>query len=593
MTARFDGSGIRLYRKPTDWEAQESAGSGIEFIDHNHRYIIAPCCWHHSGYPYRLRTPDAKQRKPGILVAPSEFPGIPSAYLDGLRRTTRAVGGRTASVVEIEAFATQHTAKRAPSYLEPILADYRTDLAPNLDNTHGPTFNALCRIARESRVGAFSFKPAVRDVRRLATQHYESRGRSFDKADFVRMVGDAVVAAQAENLAALKARVFRDYGTDTRDDDDPFNEDEPLPWERYPLTTATDLAADVTPAQWLVDGVWIERSAGVTAGKKKTFKTWQLHSMAIAIAANKPYLDEFEVINSGPVLYLCGEGGIDEFKSRHQAIAERSGINRNDLSDLPFGTMFDVASLSDADFMDAVRHHLDALQPVAVYLDPLYPYHPHDVTTSDVYSRGPMLAKLRQEIESHAALIVGDHINKTAPKSLDLDNIGYSGMSQRADSWSLQRHRVPFRSDSINSYAKLEVEFGSRRTGSRRYDIDWHLVRDTGGDRRVIRWRSCDWSVIPRDGMTAVVVTVGDHLGRVSAIQDYLDLNPDTNKTNTVGVLNDSTQGSSREDWRQSWDLALRDGYIVSVKTTEERKYGKTTRPYSIERFKRGKPVKP
>lgn len=376
------------------------------------------------------------------------------------------------------------------------------------------------------------------------------------------------------------------------DDDDPFADpDEPKPWQRYPLTTAADLAQEIDPANWLVEGVWIERSAGVTAGKKKTFKTWQLHSMAVAITVGKPYLDEFDVLTSGPVLYLCGEGGQDEYRSRHQCIADRYGIALNELADLPFGVMFDAASLSDSEFIAVLRHHLDAVQPVAVFLDPLYAYHPPDIATADVYSRGPMLARLRAEIEPYAALNVGDHINKSATDTLDLDNIGFSGMSQWADSWSLQRHREPFRSDSINSYAKLEVEFGSRRTGSRRYDVDWHLMRDTSGDRRVIKWASCDWSVIPRDGTPSSFAMITSHLGRVSAIQNHLDSNPDAGKTNTVGALEESTIGSSREDWRESWDIALREGYIVSVKTTVERKYGNSSRLHPIETFKRGKPV--
>ncbi|WP_199255245.1 bifunctional DNA primase/polymerase [Mycolicibacterium mengxianglii] len=56
VTARTDGSGIRLYRKPADWEGQDQRDTGIEFIDRNHRYLIAPGSWHHIGQLYRLRT---------------------------------------------------------------------------------------------------------------------------------------------------------------------------------------------------------------------------------------------------------------------------------------------------------------------------------------------------------------------------------------------------------------------------------------------------------------------------------------------------------------------------------------------------------
>ncbi|ORA58702.1 hypothetical protein BST23_25320 [Mycolicibacterium elephantis] len=268
-------------------------------------------------------------------------------------------------------------------------------------------------------------------------------------------------------------------------------------WEKFPLVDANQLAAPIKPARWLVKGVWIERSSGVVAGKKKAFKTWQMHSMAAAVATGRPFLNKFHVVSPGPVIYLTGEGGQDEFQSRHQAIARRYGVSPSDMGDIPFLAMFKVAPLDDAEFISALRYHLDSVQPVAVYMDPLYAYHPTDVDVSSVYSRGQMLAAIREEVEPYAALIVGDHINKSASNSsLELDDIGFSGVSQWVDSWSIQRHREKFHSDGPNNYARLEVLFGSRRTGSMFYNVDWHLTRDTS-DPNVIKWAACDWTVVP------------------------------------------------------------------------------------------------
>ena len=376
------------------------------------------------------------------------------------------------------------------------------------------------------------------------------------------------------------------------DDYDPFCDEPELPWEKYPVTSAKSLALEVKPVHWLVGGVWVEGSAGVLAGKKKVFKTWHLHSLSMSVATQLSYLDNFPVFITGPVLYLTGEGGEDEFRSRHQAIARRFNINSKELQDIGFHTMFSIASLDNSEFIDALKHHLDSIQPVLVVIDPLYAYHPKDVDVSNVYSRGQMLAQIRALIEPYAALIIGDHVNKSADdKTLDLDDIGFSGVSQWADSWSLQRHREPFKTVGADSFAKLEVEYGSRRTGSMRYHVDWHLERDMT-DPHIIKWASCDWGVIARNPAVSVTVVIS-HLARISVIQDYLDANPHSGKTNTVAALDDSTQGSSRDEWRDSWDTGLTDGYIVSVQTTEERKYGKTTRPYTTERFKRGRPVGP
>ncbi|MGV0721549.1 AAA family ATPase [Mycolicibacterium elephantis] len=331
------------------------------------------------------------------------------------------------------------------------------------------------------------------------------------RQEVTAMVADSAHTGSGLRLVNPEPNAWRIVGSNNgahgQQDDDEYvtieealgeAQPETLPWDRYPLVSARTLARPIKPARWLVEGTWIEKSAGVVAGKKKAFKTWQMHSMALAVTSGKPFLDDFQVVTPGPVVYLTGEGGQDEFQSRHQAIARRYGFDGGNMGDLPFHVMFHVAALDDDEFLSAVKHHLDTVQPVAVYIDPLYAYHPHDVDVSSVYSRGQMLATIRQQVEPYAALIIGDHLNKSANDTrLDLDDIGFSGMSQWADSWSLQRHREPFRSAGPDSWAKLEVEFGTRRSGSLRYDVDWHLVRDLR-DHRVIKWESCDWEIVQR-----------------------------------------------------------------------------------------------
>jgi hypothetical protein len=52
ITARRDGvSGIRLYGVPVDFYPKEAPDSGVEFLDHHHRYMAAPPSWHHTGKP--------------------------------------------------------------------------------------------------------------------------------------------------------------------------------------------------------------------------------------------------------------------------------------------------------------------------------------------------------------------------------------------------------------------------------------------------------------------------------------------------------------------------------------------------------------
>ena len=261
-----------------------------------------------------------------------------------------------------------------------------------------------------------------------------------------------------------------------------------------------------------------EKSAGVLAGNKKSLKTWNLQALALAVASGRSLFDKYHVTSPGPVLYLSGEGGLRTFANRHQVIAARYYIEPNTLRELPFFAEFGVGALDNDEFIDVVKGHLDKLQPKLVILDPLYAYHPRDVEVSNVYARGQMLAELRQLVGDEAALIVGDHFNKTAGNGLDLDNVAQAGMGPFADSWILQKHRQA--PDLEDDKYRLEVETGSRRGGGKHLEVDWTLERDKS-DPDVIAWTGVDWDsrsadVKPPKGRAsdladAILQVVADH----------------------------------------------------------------------------------
>lgn len=323
--------------------------------------------------------------------------------------------------------------------------------------------------------------------------------RGGDPDEFDRMLRDAVAVADAdgtrEELAA-RAHGFTDVETgraalDGIDGWAPTIADAPCAPGRFRLVSARELGQPIKPMRWLVRGIWPERSAGVLGGDKKSLKTWNLQAIALAVATGSALFDEYPVGSPGSVLYLCGEGGQDTFANRHQVIAARYGITPDALLEVPLGAEFGVGMLTDREFTEAVKRHLDELQPKLVILDPLYAYHPNDVEVSNIYARGPMLANLRTLIGGEAALIVGDHFNKTAGKGLDLDNIAQAGMAQWADSWILQKHRSGS-ADLENGKFLLEVETGSRRGGGKHLDVDWTLNRDAS-DPDAIVWTGVEW----------------------------------------------------------------------------------------------------
>lgn len=383
--------------------------------------------------------------------------------------------------------------------LAPILRTFN----PTPGERHTTMFDALCWAMREAKAGRFPARHAVDELRKLWDE--ATRGR---EDDFDRAMRDAIVLADSASVDELRARADGFTSVETWrnvhnaiEDWAPKVIEKPAtdPASRFRLISARELAQPVAPTRWLVRGIWPELSAGVLAGDKKSLKTWNLQALALAVAAGTALFDKYHVTSPGGVLYLCGEGGRDTFANRHQVIAARYGI-ADRLPDLTFGAEFGVGTLTDGEFTDAVKRHLDELQPKVVILDPLYAYHPSDVEVQNVYARGPMLANLRTLIGGEAALIVGDHFNKTASGRLDLDNIAQAGMAQWADSWILQKHRDTPNLEDGKFW--LEIETGTRRGSGKHVEVDWTLERDRS-DPDTVSWATVDWDTRPATATTA------------------------------------------------------------------------------------------
>jgi hypothetical protein len=405
-----------------------------------------------------------------------------------------------------QTFLSTYTDDDEPQALPPILRRFD----PTQGERHSTMFDALCWAMREAKAGRFPAQRAADELQKnwVAAAH----GR---EDEFERMVRDAIARADAESVDELRARAAGFSSVETYHNARKAIENgQPLlrgviaepdtpdtRSSRFRLVSAWELAEPVTPMRWLVRGIWPERSAGVLAGDKKSMKTWNLQAIALAVASGTALFDEYHVVTSGPVLYLSGEGGQNTFANRHQVIAARYYITPELLRALPFGVEFGVGTLTDKDFIDAVKRHLDTLQPKLVILDPLYAYHPNDVEVTNVYARGRMLTGLQSLVGGEAALIVGDHFNKTAGKNLDLDNIAQAGMAAWADSWILQKHRDTPNLDE-NKYW-LEVETGTRRGGGKHLEVDWSMERNRN-DPDVILWSGVDWESRPMTAKSAV-----------------------------------------------------------------------------------------
>lgn len=575
---RIDGSEKRPFRVPVGLRFRKGLGPCVDVVTPTHRYVnagINP----DTGNPEKWFDADDKPTDEPPL--PETWPELPEAWLSLVIHGVSE--GHTQLATEEQAQEWLDGMPDGP--VGPLVQEQLDHALAGLDGRcRNPDHGARHDCSQEHvrwivECGAAGLTGVPAALTFLREQFITAVGPD-------RTGGERETAVEFDGMVAWAARVCRPdvfYATRAMDRNmaahgepirlnDTTTHDEPEPAtanSRFQLVSARELAQAVEPVRWLVRGIWPERSAGVLAGDKKSMKTWNLQAMALAVAAGTALFGKYHVTSSGAVLYLSGEGGRNTFANRHQVIAARYGISANVLRELPFGAEFGVGALDNDEFTDAVKRYLDELQPKLVILDPLYAYHPSDVEVTNVYARGQMLASLRELIGGEAALIVGDHFNKTAGKNLDLDNIAQAGMAQWADSWILQKHRdAPNLEDSK---FWLEVETGSRRGGGKHLEVDWILERDTS-DPDVIAWTAVDWEARPFEQKA----TAGQRNNTVDRIMQVVsDNNFDLTPSQVVKEV-----GGNREKAFEAFNGLKANGWLVVRK--QERREGNRTRERDV-----------
>lgn len=206
VTARFDGSGIRLYRKPVDWEAQEQQNSGVDFIDSNHRYVAAPPSYHHTGQRYRLRSPQGEEENSGVLPSCDVLPVLPKLYRDGLARATKAVRGPSVVLVD---FIAAHTTASRPRTLGGVTSLY-AKVYENAGEPHNAAKAALDMGFSDAAVGYLS----AADVYDAVRTEWAKTRRPLKELE--ELAAWTATKAANQDRAITLAKATRDYGTDTR-----------------------------------------------------------------------------------------------------------------------------------------------------------------------------------------------------------------------------------------------------------------------------------------------------------------------------------------------------------------------------------------
>lgn len=191
VTARHDGvSGIRLYRVPVGFYPREAPDSGVEFLDHHHRYMAAPPSWHHTGHRYQLILRNGKPSKSGLLPCLDKIPLLPQSYLAGLPAGATLAGAEDASDPEVVEFAARYDSGPLPEAVLWIIG--KTIKSPECESVRNATRDALCWAAREAKGKRFGWDNALDHIRTAAEQAYEERGRQMDSDELGRLVSYAI-----------------------------------------------------------------------------------------------------------------------------------------------------------------------------------------------------------------------------------------------------------------------------------------------------------------------------------------------------------------------------------------------------------------
>lgn len=92
-----------------------------------------------------------------------------------------------------------------------------------------------------------------------------------------------------------------------------------IPLDRY-------LSVESRDPQWMIEGLWSDKSHGIIAGEPKTRKSYVSIDIALSVATGTDCLGRFKVTKPGPVLMIQEEISDAEMRKRLRFIAASKGL---------------------------------------------------------------------------------------------------------------------------------------------------------------------------------------------------------------------------------------------------------------------------
>ena len=194
-TSRDDGtSGIRLYRIPPGLRWPTEAGPGIEFIRHEHRYMVVWPSIHPNGGTYRWINPDGAVAMHDIPT-PDDLPDLPAAWVDHFTHHQEASNRPTAGLDHNTStqWVTDHGAGDPCDAMHNALTRALDDLdTAHAGSRHDTMLRATNRLAWMAATGHTGLAAALDTYQGawLATLG-DSRGRDEAHAEWARAITGA------------------------------------------------------------------------------------------------------------------------------------------------------------------------------------------------------------------------------------------------------------------------------------------------------------------------------------------------------------------------------------------------------------------
>ena len=168
-----------------------------------------------------------------------------------------------------------------------------------------------------------------------------------------------------------------------------------------PVQPAHQLAASGDGPRWLIEGLWADQAVGFVGGEPKSYKSFLVLDMAVAVASGSPCLRHFPVAQTGRVLLYAAEDAPLVVRQRLEGIC---GLNQLNLAQLDIQVITAPSlRLDSREDQQRLRETLDHFRPKLLLLDPFIRLHRVDENVSSEVA--PILGYLRS-LQRHFRLAV-------------------------------------------------------------------------------------------------------------------------------------------------------------------------------------------